>query len=730
MKRYLVASVAWLALTGEAMADPIITPLAFALFAGPLGAVASFAAIYTGLQVVGVALAVGSQVVSALRRPKANPQDIKNTSKGAEGPGRHAFGTVRLAGKAAFGNTAGYNIYRLLLQCFEPVVNILDYRYNGRSVTVEDNGDVSSPPWAMQGGSNLNIKVKRATTTDTAWPDLVADFPDLWTEHHTINGISHMLLKVINPGTGDERFAKLLQGGVKECAIDANVGAFYDPRTDTSAFTRNGVLVTLHYFRQLKGIRDEFIDFDDIGDTATLADAMVTTKNGTAPRCQLSGGWEGPITTDIVLDMLESAGLQIRQTQEGKFTIRFLEDDPESEVTFYKRHIIDSFPQAGPEELKRPNKCVVKYFSPERGYEVAEVPLHARDPETSEYIGASWARIDDEIVKYGEHEFIAELVFCPDASQAQRIGRRMFYMARADYGLSKLNFSGKASWRRRTITLEIPDVGEDGASVFIKVRKGPARVLDEAGIVEIPWTMIPDELTVPWNPATMEVDPPPELPESTYQSDLATPAAPAEYAQVEYPDTTREIRIRFTGVLGGTIAEATRRNYTGGVPETWASMTEYRPSPIESDWYAYAAADYGGDDADFRVRLFNDDEGSNWSDRLEVRPVAIDNTAPDAPVLEQDDDEGNPLNSFRAKAGEALNVAYIEIQWADDFGGPWTTTALDSQNPIRPHETTSWRPIPTPGGFDWLRLVRAIAFSSNGTPSAASNIIALMGPSS
>lgn len=235
-----------------------------------------------------------------------------------------------------------------------------------------------------------------------------------------------------------------------------------------------------------------------------------------------------------------------------------------------------------------------------------------------------------------------------------------------------------------------------------------------------------------WVPETMEAPAPEPIPDLQYPSDLPTPAQPAEYAQVVYPDTSRELRIRFTGVTDGTTAEANRRNYTAGIPNPWASMTEYRQSPLSNTWYAYATVDYEGDDADFRVRFFNNEgDASYFSDTLEVRPVAINNAAPDAPTLEQDESEfSEPINSFRAKAGEALNVAYIEIQWADDFGGPWTPTAIEPQNPIRPEETTSWRGIPTPGGFDWSRLVRAVAFSSNGTASAASNIIALFGPPS
>src|SRR5690606_27125477 len=135
----------------------------------------------------------------------------------------------------------------------------------------------------------------------------------------------------VNPGTGNDRFPRLFQGGLKELEALARVGVFYDPRTGTSAWTMNGVLICLHYFRRQPGMRDDLIDFASIGSLATQAEALVPTLTGTAPRCQLSGGWKGPLTSDIVGDMLESAGLEVRHTADGRYTFGFIEDNPSSE---------------------------------------------------------------------------------------------------------------------------------------------------------------------------------------------------------------------------------------------------------------------------------------------------------------------------------------------------------------------------------------------------------------
>ncbi len=696
LKSALLAGASVLAMTVHAHADPatlgsLVISAFLSVGAGSLLPVASAAAI--GMTAIGAALTAANFAMNFFggRGPRANPQDIKNTSKGAEAPGRHAFGRVRLGGESGFGNTAGYDIYRLLLQCFGKIVAVEEWFYDGRSITVEDNGDVSSPPWATPGGSNLNVKWKPGDGTETAWPDLVSSF-SIWTENHRVRGIGQTLLKAINPGTGHARFPRLFQGGVKPLEAVARVGEFYDPRTATSAWTTNGVLICLHYFRRLPGMRDELIDFADIAVTAGRAEETVATKHGVTPRCQLSGGWKGPLTTDVVQDMLESAGLEVRTTADDKFTLRFLEDDPESEMTYTLRHILETYPQAGPEGVQRTNVCRLRYFAPQRNFEVSEIDL----------TDAPWARVPSEIDRYGEQEMVIDLVFCPDPSQAQRIARRLFHMSRADFGVVQTNFAGITARGLKTIALEVPDIGEDGGTALLKVRKGTARVNDGEGRVEIPFQIIPDVLKSPWNPATMEVDPPPAMPELQYESELDTPAQPAEAVQVIYPDNSREVRLRFAGVTGGTAAEATRRSYVGTAPNPWAAMTEYQAS---GNWYAWATANWEGQDADFRVRFFNvEEDGSNWSDMLQKRPLIVHNTPCSAPT------EGETgWYSTDLRAVQLVMEAVIN-------SGPWVEYHRVTTRPGLEHPMAV--PIVAPNESDQYVYWRVAALTSDGTVGA------------
>lgn len=683
-KLLFLAGASLLAMTAPALAvtaigSLVITALLSTGLGGLLPAV-SAAAIGTAV-LTGAAIAANIAFSFLGRRPSANPNDIKQTRKGAEGPGTYAFGRVRIAGKIGFGNTKGYRIYRLVFHCFGPLDGVEEYAYDGREIILEPNGDVSSPPWGYIGGSRLNVKSQVGDGSETAWSDLTTDFSSQWTSDHKARGVAQSLLKATSPGTGNALFPRLFQGGIKELELLARVGEFYDPRATSSAWTLNGVLHVLHFWRQLPGMSDAVIDFDDIEAVADSAEANVDTLTGTAPRCRLSGGWEGPINYDILQDMLDSAGLEIRLTDAGKYTLAFMEDDPDSEITFSSRHIIDRDYKAGDDGAKRPNMCRLKYFSPERQYEVAEIDL----------TDAPWAKVQAEIDAYGEQELPIDLVFCSDASQAQRIARRLFHMARADYGTIKTTFAGVAAWGLRTATIELPEIGTDGASVMKKCRLGPVRVYDEEGVCEIPFKVIPDILQTPWVPETDEVAAPPTLEPFLYESDLPTPDAPVSAMMVTLPSAVKQLRVAYSlpASSGATVVEAVYREVA--LAGAFLSMTEY--GDPEGDGVATANIDKTGDPCEFKVRIWNGTEGSYFSDVLAATPANDSAVAPDDPTIEVTQVGSSNNVMVKVTQSPSIQATYVNITGS---GAPGIVTLAPFQTyefgpiSVAPSTTETW----------------------------------------
>lgn len=697
-----------LAATAFALADPIIAPIAFALFAGPLGGVLSIGAIYTGIQIAAVAAVVGLQVAfGAGRQQKIDPGQFKNVFEDAGNQSEvRAIGRVRVGGLKAFGNTAGTNRYRLICHVKGRWTATEEHYLGGREVTVETDGRVSSPPWVTTNGSYVVIKAKAGDGTESAWSELISAFPTLWTSAHRARGIAQTLVRYISPGISSDKFLKLYQGGEPPYERVGRAEPVYDPRDGTQAPTvatswkwdDNGILGAAHILRSFPSIAASDIDYADIAAEAVKAEALVSTKSGPDERSRAWGFWpsESP-RGDVMEQVLRSIGAEIVPTSDDKYSIRLVDDVRIPELTFTARDIVDLQLRSGPESVERPNVCRVRYYSPERNYEVAEIDM----------TGIAWARVEQEIERVGEQFLDVDLPFCPSSGQAQRIARRLFALARADTGIVTLNFAGLAAWGLPIIGLEFPDLDITETCAI-----GTPRVNDEDGTVEIPFVVWPK--LEPWNPATMEAAAPEVIPDLQFESQLPAPVTPVEYALVQYPSGARETRLRFAGVAGGTTPEAVNRSYGVDGPGTWSSMTEYVTGGTN---YAYGPAVTEGVRADFRIRWFNaEEEASYWSPLLTANPVAIDNSVPAAPSLTVgmtvDVDKVTLAISVSSSQIKVVSVAYRV-----DGGALYSGS-------IRPGQALTGGHIvsrPSPGGPAKSVTITAYAYTSNGTISATAS---------
>lgn len=715
----LVAGASLLAMTAHASAEPITFIIGSALTSLAVASPTVFSVMAVIFPAGASAATMGSAVLSAammaasvagsFMRPKVPTQKIKNTVQGSEAEGRTAFGRVEIESVINYGNTAGYFISRLGLHCFGELDAVEQYFYDDREITVEANGYVSTPPWARPPAhvrpSYMNVQTKIGDGAETAWPSLMSDFPSAWTADHRVRGIVQSLMRIESPGTSSNRFARLLQGGVKSLGARARITKPYDPRTATSQWTMNGALLVRRYMLQLGGLDAD--EFDDVvaSVAADDSDEIVPTLSGSAPRVQLSGGWEGALSADIVGDMMESAGVEDVTTDDGKTSIRIIEDWPDAEISLSKRHIIDNYPQAGPESGKRPNFCRLFYFSPERRYARSEIDL----------TGIGWARAQNEIDAYGEQEMVIDLTYCCDASQAQRIARRLFLMARADTGIVKTNWAGMACWGKRTAMLEISDVGDEGASLWVKARLGSVRADDTEGTCEIPYVIIPDALAIPFNPETDEAPPPPLLLPQQNEADLEKPGTPSGATLIEYPTGALpggggfELRCRYVRPTGTAYTpEVVYRLFSGGAAQAPQSMNEVESSPNGSGYnFSWSAtANLTGQKVDFRTRIFNaDGDSSFFSDALVFDPAGFNNSATSSPTQSVSGSNGAWVIDVAAPMD--LQIAYIQFE---------TNGAVVSTVPARPGGTLT-RNDSTGVGPGQSVTFRSRAFTSNGTPS-------------
>lgn len=627
LKLLLTVTTSWLAISGAAQADPI--SIGFALFAGPLGSVFSFGALVTAAQVVVAAIPSALSLgIQLLNRPKAqDPGAFKQTFQIGEAEEIRAVGRVRIGGVLAFANStgSGSDDYRLYLHCRGRISAVEKYWLGGREVTVDASGAVSSPPWSTATTTYATIKEKAGDGTETAWSDLLSTFPSLWTSNHRVRGIAQSLVKFHSPGITSDKFLSLYQSGFPDLEKLIRAEVIYDPRDagqdvddpGTWDWTDNGILVAAHVARAYPSFTSANFDWDDIAIEADKADALVATLTGTEKRARASGIWTSERGRgDVLAEVLRSIGADLVVTGDNLVTVRLIDDERAAEIAFAERHVVELELKAGPDSVQRPNVARVRYYAPERNYEMAEIDL----------AGIAWARVQNEIDRIGEQILDIDLPFCPSASQAQRLARRLFALARADGGVAVTNIAGLAAWGLRMAEFPLPDLGQTIVAAI-----GTPRADDLGGTVEIPFAVWPD--LPAWTPAGDEAAAPEQLPELNYEATLDTPAVPSGYAIVQlYVSATWQTRIAFAEVSGGVTAEAVLRQWTGDLPSAAVAMTETEVAT--SVWWATLDGDRRGQHVDFRARFFDaSDEASYFSEALNVPNLQVIDAVPSAPVI-------------------------------------------------------------------------------------------------
>ncbi|MGH6862445.1 MAG: hypothetical protein ACRECY_19545, partial [Phyllobacterium sp.] len=404
IRTLLLSGTSLLAMTVAASADPvsigsfIISGLLSVGAGGILPAVsaATLGSVVLGAGVIGLNLAstfLGS-------RPKINPGDYKNTFETGDSSEIRAIGRVRVSGLKVFGNTKGNNRYRVIAHSKGRISAVEEHFIGGRSVTVEADGSVSSPPWVRKSGSYLYILGKIGDGTETAWTQLMDEFPELWTSAHRVRGIAQSLVEYISPGLADTKFLKLYQSGEPQYERVQRSEPVYDPRTGQSPtneatwlYRDNGPLCAAHILRSYPSLKAADLDYVDIALEASRGDVVVATKIGSEVRSRCWGMWPAENARgDVMKQVVESIGAEIVPTIDNKYTIRLVDDVRTAEISLTAHDIIDLQWRSGPESVERPNVCRVSYYSPERNYEMAEIDL----------TGIAWARIQSEIDRVGE----------------------------------------------------------------------------------------------------------------------------------------------------------------------------------------------------------------------------------------------------------------------------------------------------------------------------------------
>lgn len=617
------------AATGAAAA---FTSTAFTVFglAVSYGALAS-----TAISVAGALLQGALQRKPGAARVSGERQNTVNQA--AQHRGR-CFGRVKVGGALIlYDATEGDELVQLVAHGQGPHHAVVAHELDGEAATLDADGLVVSPAkWA----GRVRVVTRPGAATQAAMPELTTRL-SYWTAAHRADGLA--CTAVIQSRVSAQEQAKVYPGGVLNYRQTLD-GAddVLDPRTGQRGWSENPALLTAWRLTSADGLAlaEAAVDWDSVAAAADLCDAPMALKGGgVEPAFRAAGRFSyEDAPAEVLRAILACCDGDLYLTDAGLVAIRLGAADVDATAVFQACHVAALTLQRGPGVLDRYNSVVAVYTDPARDYQPVSAPA-VRDAAAIEAAGV-------------ERVFELELGYCPSATQAQRLAKRMLHKLSPRYqGEITTNLAGLSCRQRARCAL-----GWEGAPTALPMIVSAARI-DAAALTVTLSVQTIDPAAYAWDPALEEQAQAPSVALGARGQILAPPAGVA-FAAVEL------------AVDAVTTALALRATWTPPADATIAAELQVSRAGLD-EWQSVFAADaragalqsgvlVRGQSYDARVRFVGAGGGATaWVTQLAI--AAAGGAVPSAPTL----------TLAPAQSGPADPVAVAGIVGVVNEAGLW-----------------------------------------------------------
>jgi len=339
---------------------------------------------------------------------------------------RIIYGEVRVSGVLGFIESTDDDkfLHLVILVAGHEVNQIGNVFVNDEQLTLDGNGNVTAP---SKYANLIRINKHLGTSSQSADSDLISESNGNWTDQHRLRGIAYIYARL-------EFDRDAFPNGLPNISALVQGKKVFDPRTSTTAFSKNPALCVRDYLTDTVfgfGASTSEINDNSFITAANTCDEDVTDRDGnTLDRYTINGTFESRGSPKQILgNMLTSCGGMVVYTN-GSFdikvatyrapTITLTEDDFRGQI------------QIQTKRSKRDNYNAVKgIFSPSSNNFIA-----------SDYPAFTSSTFQTE--DGGQQQFLdLDLPFTTDSNTAQRLAKIALFRNRQQVTLQSL-FSLKA----------------------------------------------------------------------------------------------------------------------------------------------------------------------------------------------------------------------------------------------------------------------------------------------
>lgn len=266
------------------------------------------------------ALAIGGLALASrllVQQPSIpKPEDGSYNLKQNVPSDSYVLGWVKKGGDYAFLEETDGDAYHIIVHASHRIEGYIQHYLHDEKITLDVDGVITAPDHF---DNNILIKERMGLNAETAYSEVVSAFPTIWTNDHRGDGLASVFMKVI--GTSQKNFMKFFPNNMPELSSVIAGMRLYDPRTGTTAFSRNLALMRLWHVTHPVGMK---LTLDDVylpewEHAADVCDENVTNRDGETEKRYHGGFWfranNDPVEVGRVMD--QAAELVVYERPDG-----------------------------------------------------------------------------------------------------------------------------------------------------------------------------------------------------------------------------------------------------------------------------------------------------------------------------------------------------------------------------------------------------------------------------
>lgn len=361
------------------------------------------------------------------------------------------------------------------------------------------------------GSTLVRVKYRLGLATETAFAEVVAALPTLWTSDHRGDGVASLMLEAHNDTNDD--VLRTYPRGLPRPSVVADLSPIWDPRDGgqsqgnpaTWTVKSNPVLQLLDYLTQDRGPELSYADLiapviDLWKAEADICDELMAKADGSTEPRYKSDGW-AHLTTDpaeVISAILSTCDGWLAENGDGTLSLKVGKYRAPS-VTFNDDHIVGFAIDKGVADEETVNEVQFSYGAPQANYRDAP-GVSMRDEASISELGA---------VKSQQ----LGLPWVQSHSQGRRLAKRALARHQATArGQIVTGLYGLKALGHRWVAVQSRLI-DDLANAVIEITR--VRI-DLAGArLTFDWTLVNPNSVDAWDAATEEGTPPVYFPTPT-----------------------------------------------------------------------------------------------------------------------------------------------------------------------------------------------------------------------